>query len=132
MVRVVLISKDLIKERERRRKDKVLYRQRHPEKIKEQRKRYLDRKVRKRIESEPDYFKTLSGKLLGEFDRLTRLLFDNQLPRYCEICGGITDLQIHHMSYIYPIEKKDIIRLCRRCHILEHQKLHPLKTREGL
>lgn len=124
--------KDLIKERERRRKDKRLYCQRHPEKIKEERKRYLDRKVKKKITENPEYLETLTGKLLGEFDKLTRLLFDEQLPRHCEICGGINDLHIHHMSYIYPIKKDDLIRLCRRCHILEHQKLHPLKTREGL
>ena len=116
---------------ERKRKENKLYKQRHPEKVKEQRKRYLNRKVRKRLENEPDYLNKLNGKLLGEFDRLTRLLYDEQLPKYCEICGGIIDLQIHHMSYIYPIAKKDIIRLCKRCHTLEHQKLHPLKTREG-
>ena len=111
---------------------KKLYNQRHPEKVKEQRKRYLDRKIKKKLAVEPKYLDKLSGKLLAEFDRLTRLLFDDQLPRYCEICGGIEVLNIHHMQYIYPIQKKHIIRLCHRCHILEHQKLHPLTEREGL
>ena len=111
---------------------KKLYNQRHPEKVKEQRKRYLDRKIKKRIEEEPEYLNKLSGRLLSEFDKLTRLLYDSQLPRYCEICGGITDIQIHHMQYIYPIQLKHLIRLCRRCHNLEHQKLHPLTEREGV
>ena len=109
-------------------KDKVIvqnrtWKQRHPEMVKQQRIRYLDKKIHKEIDENPEYLDKLKGKLLYEFDRLTRLMFKSVLPDFCENCGATEDLHIHHKQYVYPIVKEDLIRLCRRCHIEEHQKV---------
>ena len=102
------------------------YRLRHPDKVKDEKRRYLDRKIKKKIKENPNILENLRTKLLQDFDKLTRITFDDSLPKHCEICGLTVDLHIHHMQYIYPIQTKHLIRLCRRCHTLEHQKLHPL------
>lgn len=101
------------------------YRKKHPEKIKAQRIRYLDKQLRKRIEEEPAYLDKLKGKLLSDFDRLTRLMFKDKLERKCQDCGSIEDLNIHHKQYKFPIVKEDLVVLCRRRHVLEHQRVHP-------
>jgi len=101
------------------------YRKKYPEKVKEQKRKYLDRKLQKRIKEDPKYLDKLKGKLLMDFDRLTRLMFRDKLERKCQDCGSIEDLHIHHKQYKYPIVKKDLVVLCRRCHHLEHQRIHP-------
>lgn len=106
------------------------YRKKYPEKIKDERRKYLDKKLRKEIKENPEVLEKIKGKLLSQFDKLTRLTFDDKLPKRCEDCGISVDLHIHHMQYVYPIELKHLIRLCRRCHVLEHQKLHPRKERD--
>lgn len=121
---------DKEQKRIQRREQKRRYRQKYPEKVKEKRIRYLDKKIRKRLEQEPEYLDKLKGKLLMQFDRLTRLMFKDKLPRICQECKAEEDLHIHHIRYVYPINPKDLMVLCRRCHILEHQREPPLK-REG-
>ena len=107
-----------------RREQRRRYRQRYPEKAKEHRRKYLDRKLQKRIKEDPNYIDKLKGKLLSDFSRLTRLMFGNKLEMKCRDCGSIEDLHIHHKQYKYPIVKKDLVVLCRRCHHLEHQRIH--------
>ncbi len=115
-----------MKERQitQRREQRRRYNQRHPEKVREHRRKYLDRKLQKRIKEDPNYLDKLKGKLLSDFDRLTRLMFRDKLERKCQDCGSIEDLHIHHKQYKYPIIKKDLVVLCRRCHYLEHQRVH--------
>ena len=60
------------------------------------------------------------------FCRLTRLLFDNKLPRECKLCKSFLDIHIHHIRYRYPIKRCDIVRLCHRCHITIHQMIEPI------
>ena len=97
----------------------------NPEKVKIQRIRYLDKKLRKRIEKNPKYLDKLKGNLLLDFDKLTRLLFKDKLKRECKNCGSKEDLHIHHKKYIFPIKEEDLVVLCRRCHVLEHQRINP-------
>jgi len=113
------------KRRQQKREQKRRYRKRHPEKVAEQRIKYLDRKIKKRIKQDPTYLDKLKGKLLSDFDRLTRLIFKDKLGTQCKNCGSITDLHIHHKQYRIPIVKEDLVLLCRKCHHLEHQRVHP-------
>ncbi len=103
------------------------YRQKYPEKVKEQRRRYYDKKIRERLKKEPKHLDKLKGRLLHQFDRLTRLTFGDKLGRICKECGEERDLHIHHIRYVYPIKESDLKVLCRGCHILEHQKIPPSK-----
>lgn len=95
------------------------YRERYPEKVKEQRRRYLE----KRIRENPELIKKASDKLRNDFNRLTRILYDDILPRECAVCGTNEDLQIHHKVYEFPIKEEHLVRFCRRHHIEEHQKM---------
>lgn len=104
--------------REQRRR----YREKYPEKIKEQRIKYLDNKIKKRVMDQPEYMEELKTKLIRDFQKLTRLLFSDILPPYCEQCGAKESLEIHHLAYKYPIQRQDLMRLCRKCHIEAHQK----------
>lgn len=102
------------------------WRQKYPEKVRLQRRNYLERKLIKSIKENPVYLDKLKGKLLGEFERLTRIMFDDKLPRRCADCGCFDvsdDLQIHHIRYVFPIVEGDLVRLCRCCHVLEHQRI---------
>ena len=101
------------------------YRKKYPEKVKEQRIKYLDRKIQKHIEKDPTYLFKLKEKLLQDFDRLTRLIYKDKLPRECAKCHSKEDLHIHHKRYVYPIKKSDLKVLCRECHTTEHHKIHP-------
>ena len=101
------------------------YKKKYPEKVKEERRRYLDRKIKKKIEQDNSYLDNRKNHLIQEFNNLTRLMYNDILPRRCENCGDKDDLHIHHKRYVYPIVKEDLIRLCRRCHIEEHQKAIP-------
>jgi len=58
--------------------------------------------------------------------RLTRLLFDDKLPRECKLCKSFLDIHIHHIRYKYPIKRCDLVRLCRRCHLIIHQMIEPI------
>jgi hypothetical protein len=98
------------------------WRRKYPEKVREQKRKYLERKILKN----PDNLKHIQDRILQDFDRLTRLTFKDKLPTYCEICGSVEELHIHHKRYAYPIIRDDLIRLCARCHRLEHQKINPL------
>lgn len=81
------------------------YRNRHPEKFKALSKLSVEKKIIKNI---------------GE---LTRNLFNDKLPKYCEKCGSTKDLNIHHKRYTYPIIKSDLVRLCHKCHVETHNEL---------
>lgn len=113
------------RERIRRREQKRRWRKKYPEKVKEEKRKYLDRKLQKRIKENPSYLDKLKGKLLSDFDRLTRLIFKDKLEMKCRNCGSLKDLHIHHRQYKYPIVKEDLVILCMRCHVLEHQRVHP-------
>lgn len=102
------------------------YRKKYPEKVKEQRKKYLEKKLIKRIEDNPNYEIKLERKFISDFNRLTRLKFNNILPKYCMICNSRDNLQIHHIQYKYPIIEKDLKRLCQKCHKEEHQRIIPI------
>jgi len=104
------------------------WRSKYPEKVKAQRIRYLDKKIK----NNPEEFKAFENKFRQMFNKLTRLMFNDELPKFCAVCGSFDDLQIHHIRYVYPIIKKDIVRLCSRCHIEEHQKTNPYFKREGM
>ncbi|MDD4922848.1 MAG: hypothetical protein PHS30_10285 [Bacteroidales bacterium] len=106
------------------------WKRRYPEKVRAGRQRYLDNRIRKEIKANPDAINLLNEKLVREFHTLTRILYDEILPKHCELCSSREDLQIHHLRYVFPIVKEDLIRLCRKCHVLEHQKIHPLKKWE--
>ena len=95
------------------------YRAKYPEKIKEQRRKYLDNKIK----NNPDLIKKASDKLRQDFNRLTKITFDDVLPKCCAVCGSTYDLHIHHKKYVYPIKEEDLIRLCSKHHIEEHQKV---------
>ena len=111
----------MVSTREQRRR----YRQKYPEKVKERRRRYYDKKIKQKVEQDPTYLEKLKGKLLHHFDRLTSLTFRDKLVMVCKGCGDETDLHIHHIRYVYPIKESDLKVLCRRCHTLEHQKVPP-------
>lgn len=111
--------------RDYKREQKKLYKLRYPEKRKETRRKYLDNRFRKN----PELMEGLKGRLRNDFGRLTRLMFDEVLPRRCYVCGAIEDLQIHHMRYVFPIQEADLVRLCRRCHLAEHWKVTPLTVK---
>lgn len=108
------------------------YKLRHPEKIREQKIRYLDKKVKEKFLNDPNYKKKLEYELLQKFNKLTRLLFKDKLVKHCQKCSSTSDLHIHHKKYCYPILEKDLQVLCRRCHILEHQKTPLPQERETL
>jgi hypothetical protein len=95
------------------------WRKKYPEKAREQKRKYLERKILKN----PENLEHLRDKLRQDFALLTRLTFNDILIKSCEVCGSTEELQIHHKRYVYPIIREDLIRLCSRCHFLEHQKL---------
>jgi 5-methylcytosine-specific restriction endonuclease McrA len=95
------------------------YRLKYPEKVKEHRIKYLDKKIR----ADPKGIEKTGEKLRLHFNKLTRLMFSDELKKECQICGTKEDLQIHHIRYVYPINKNDLMVLCRRHHIEEHQKV---------
>ena len=100
------------------------YRERYPEKVKEQRIRYLDKKIKNELGG----IARVEKKLRQEFTRLTRLLFDDMLPKECCFCKSGEDLEIHHIRYVYPLKIKDLVRLCKKCHIEEHQRVEGKKV----
>lgn len=80
--------------------------------------RTLSKKIEEKINRNESY---LDNKLLRmRFAELTKLIYADKLPKYCEICKSTTSLAIHHKNYDYPILKENIIRLCRPCHNKSH------------
>lgn len=89
--------------------------------------KYLERKFQKELESNKvEMLNKVEGSLRLHLNKLTRILF-NHVPKICEVCGGTEYIQIHHKRYTYPIEKKDLMWLCEKHHIEEHQKINPTK-----
>jgi hypothetical protein len=80
----------------------------------------LQRIENKKINSQPNKLRKIDGISIKTFRELTKVLFDSKLTKRCEKCGGYGKLTIHHKRYKYPIELKDLQRLCRSC----HSKLH--------
>jgi 5-methylcytosine-specific restriction endonuclease McrA len=78
-----------------------------------------------RIENFNERIKT-DKWFLCDFRKLTRLLFNDKLPKECEECG-VKDshavLHIHHLKYKFPIEREDLMRLCMSCHSFYHKKI---------
>lgn len=99
------------------------YRDKYPEKVKEQKRKYLDRKIK----NNPELIEKANDKLRHYFNTLTRILFNDVLPKWCAVCGTNDDLHIHHKRYVYPINETDLVRLCRRHHVEEHQKVEVSK-----
>jgi len=108
------------------------YTRKHPDVVARQRINYATRKIEEKLKIDPGYEIKLDRKIRNEFAKLTRLKFNNILPELCEICGSRRNLEIHHIHYIYPIVKDDIIRLCYECHKNEHQKIELSKSREDM
>lgn len=103
------------------------WRQKYPAKVREERKRYLDRKFQKN----PELLNKLKGQILSDFERLSRIMYDSELSKICEMCGSVEDLHIHHKRYSYPIVKEDLMRVCRNCHVFIHRQILPTdKERE--
>ena len=47
----------------------------------------------------------------------------------CRHCGSKVQLEVHHITYkrIYKEKLKDLITLCKSCHMKEHARLNKLK-----
>lgn len=99
-----------------------LLRERNPEKYQKLRKKGYINYVKRKLEKNPLLIRDEKFRRIW-FGKLTRLLFGDILPKKCSVCGTREDLQIHHIKYVYPIKKEDLIRLCRRHHIEEHQRI---------
>jgi 5-methylcytosine-specific restriction endonuclease McrA len=53
---------------------------------------------------------------------------------FCEYCGSRAGLEVHHSSYAHLSREdldKDLIVLCRNCHLEEHDE-NPTKYERGL
>lgn len=109
-----------------RAEQKRRYKLRHPDKVREGKRRYLSKRIEKRLRDDPIFLNDYKQRFINEFHTLTRLSFDAVLPRECFFCGSRSDLEIHHIRYVYPIVETDLRRLCKRCHRLEHQRITPL------
>ena len=107
------------------------YRKRHPEIIKAQNKRYIEKKLKQKLKGNPSLLMEMDFKIRLLINKLTRLKYGDLLPNRCKECGSVEDLQIHHKRYSYPIELKDLVRLCRGCHVLEHQRTTPTLWSRG-
>lgn len=48
----------------------------------------------------------------------------------CQKCGSVESLQVHHLTYdnLYDEASRDLILLCRKCHLREHAKMYRLKS----
>ena len=99
------------------------YREKYPDRIKEQRRKHLEKKFAQKVGA----VEFLEKRMRGDFCRLTRLMFDDVLEKKCASCGTERDLQIHHRQYRLPIVQEDLVRLCRRCHVEEHQRVPPTR-----
>jgi len=47
----------------------------------------------------------------------------------CEHCGAKRNVEPHHVDYknLYDVILDDLITLCRRCHVLEHERINKEK-----
>ena len=88
------------------------YRENYPDRIREQRIRYLDKK----LANDPEALRGFDKKLKKDFIRLTRLTLYNEIPKFCERCRIRAEIKILHLRYIYPIDKQNLIFLCENCH----------------
>ena len=104
-----------------RAEQKRRWRIKYPEKVREERRKYLERKILKN----PENLKHIHDRILQDFDRLTRLTFGEVLPKVCEMCGKTENLHIHHKQYVYPIVKEDLMRVCIHCHMFIHNQILP-------
>lgn len=84
---------------------------------------YLD-KVGSKNDKKLSRKKLVAGTIYSreDFSRLTRLLFDYELPKFCELCGSTENLHIHHKVYAVPILREHLQRLCLSCHLKAHHK----------
>ncbi len=99
--------------------------EKYKQKKKEQNRRYLERQFQKELKkNKTEMLTKLEGALKIYLNKLTRILYDDVLPKSCKVCGTEDDLHIHHIRNTYPIKKKDLIRLCVEHHIEEHQKVN--------
>jgi DNA-binding MarR family transcriptional regulator len=87
----------------------------HPERFRKNIINSLKRRV-----SKPDFFAVQTRESMHAFRKLTRMLFDDCLPKECARCGSRTCLHIHHKVYEYPLQIDDLERLCRPCHDALH------------
>lgn len=71
--------------------------------------------------------KKIDGINIKVFRALTIQLYDKVLPKVCLHCGSKERLTIHHLRYKYPIDPKDLVRLCRSCHSKLEQKIRKHK-----
>ncbi|NCD06786.1 MAG: HNH endonuclease [Spirochaetia bacterium] len=78
----------------------------------------------------PEYIKNYMKEYIKDIEKhrkflirqKDRLKYRKQLLEqkgFCQICGSINNLEIHHKDYD---EKSNIILLCRKCHRFLHRK----------
>lgn len=84
--------------------------------------RYKLNYLKRKFNNHPELIYTDWYKVRKEFGLLTRLLFNDVLPNVCEFCGSTNKLEIHHVRYGMPLERKDLLRLCYVCHKNLHKK----------
>jgi Cft2 family RNA processing exonuclease len=102
LINIALLD-GIIKDFERNKNNDVIKRARY---VRDKNKRYNIKKI--------------NGIPIKTFRQLTRDMFNSKLPKECKMCLSKEKLTIHHIRYKYPIELKDLMRLCRNC----HSKLH--------
>lgn len=73
--------------------------------------------------------KKIDGIPIKTFRQLTRDLYNDVLPKVCKNCGSKERLEIHHLRYKYPLDIRDLVRLCRKCHSLVEVKKRGFKNR---
>jgi len=83
-----------------------------------------------------DYFnRKIDGININTFRLLTKELYSDKLPNECIKCSSKDKLHIHHLRYKYPIELKDLVRICASCHSRLHKRkitLPPTQHMENL
>ena len=95
----------------------------YKQKRRDQNQKYIEKKFKEELKhNKKEMIEKVEKAMIPLLNKLTRILYDHQIPKRCENCGATEDLHLHHIRYTYPIDRKDIKRLCRQCHVLEHQK----------
>jgi len=108
--------------------DKRRWRKKYPEKVRAEKIRYYDKKMREN----PEQVKAFELKFINMLRRLTRLLYPPSEKDVCSYCQTNKELEIHHLKYAYPIKKQDFEYLCRWCHnFKQHYQIPPPQKGEG-
>ena len=63
----------------------------------------------------------------SKFKIYTYMLFNDKLPKFCQICGVKKNLLIHHKKYIRDLKIDDVMRLYLSCHVQVHKEINSTK-----